>query len=68
MTLLAPSKPNSKNEIMAKRITLTITGNIEAIKKQLQDEHGVEFSYAQVVDLLINFYRKRNKPETSWQK
>jgi hypothetical protein len=53
---------------MAKRITLTITGNIEAIKKQLQDEYGVEFSYAQVVDLLINFYRKRNKPETSWQK
>ena len=49
---------------MTKRITLTITGNIESIKKQLQDEHGVEFSYAQVVDLLINFYRKRNKPET----
>lgn len=53
---------------MTKRITLTITGNIESIKKQLQDEHGVEFSYAQVVDLLINFYRKRNKPETKWQK
>jgi hypothetical protein len=48
-----------------KRITLTISGNIEAIKRQLQEEHGVEYSYAQVVDLLINFYRKSNKPVTT---
>jgi hypothetical protein len=48
-----------------KRITLTISGNIEAIKRQLQEEHGVEYSYAQVVDLLINFYRKSHKPVTT---
>ncbi len=48
-----------------KRITLTISGNIEAIKRQLQEEHGVEFSYAQVVDLLINFSRKAQKPATT---
>jgi hypothetical protein len=52
----------------SKRITLTISGNIDAIKKQLQEEHGVEFSYAQVVDLLINFYRKQHKFGTLWQK
>lgn len=51
-----------------KRITLTISGNIEAIKKQLQEEHGIEYSYAQLVDYLINFYRKNNKPVTAWSK
>jgi len=48
-----------------KRITLGISGNIEAIKKQLQEEHGVEYSYAQLVDFLINFYRKSNKPSST---
>lgn len=52
-----------------KRITIPISGNINAIKQQLQDEHGVEFSYAQVVDFLINFYRKRvQPPQTEWRK
>ncbi len=51
--------------VRTKRITLTISGNIEAIKRQLQEEHGVEYSYAQVVDLLINFYRKAQKPATT---
>ena len=51
-----------------KRITLSITGNIEAIKKDLQAELGVELSYAQVMDYLINHYRKGRKPTTSWQK
>jgi hypothetical protein len=50
-----------------KRITLGISGNIEAIKKQLQEEHGVEYSYAQLVDFLINFYRKSNKPVTNYR-
>lgn len=52
-----------------KRITLTISGNIEAIKKQLQEEHGIEYSYNQLVDYLINFYRKNGKkPNTEWRK
>lgn len=48
-----------------KRITLTISNNIEAIKRQLQEDHGVEYSYAQIVDFLINLYRKTRKPETT---
>ena len=48
-----------------KRITLTISGNIEAIKRQLQEEHGIEYSYAQLVDYLINFYRKAQRPATT---
>lgn len=52
-----------------KRITLTISANIEAIKKQIEEEHGVEYSYAQVVDYLINYYRKRNQPvKSEWRK
>jgi hypothetical protein len=50
-----------------KRITLGISGNIEAIKKQLQEEHGVEYSYAQVVNFLINFYRKQQKVTTNYR-
>lgn len=51
-----------------KRITLTISGNIESVKKDIEGKLGVELSYAQVMDYLINHYRKHNKPETSWQK
>jgi hypothetical protein len=50
-----------------KRITLGINGNIEAIKKQLQEEHGVEYSYAQVVNFLINFYRRQQKVTTNYR-
>lgn len=55
-------------QLRTKRITLGISGNIEAIKKQLQEEHGIEYSYAQLVDYLINFYRKHQTTKTSWQK
>lgn len=52
-----------------KRITLTISGNIEAIKRQLQEEHGIDYSYNQLVDYLINFYRKNGpQPRTEWRK
>jgi hypothetical protein len=52
-----------------KRITLTISGNIEAIKRQLQEEHGIDYSYNQLVDYLINFYRKNGpQPKIEWRK
>ena len=50
-----------------KRITLSISDNIDAIKKQIEEEHGVEYSYNQVVNILIHYYRKSKKPQTSWQ-
>jgi predicted DNA binding CopG/RHH family protein len=58
----------SKQIMRDKRITLTISNNIEAIKKQLQEEHGIEYSYAQLVDYLINFYRKQQPTKSSWQR
>ena len=52
-----------------KRITVPISGEIDAIRKQLQEEHGVEFTYSQTFDFLINFYRKRTQPpKTEWRK
>jgi len=55
--------------VKTKRITLTISANIEAIKKQLHEEHGIEYSYVQLVDYLINYYRKHNqRPKTEWRK
>lgn len=50
---------------MTKRITIPISGNIEAVKRQLREEHGIEYSYAQLIDYLINFYRKSIKPSST---
>ena len=49
-----------------KRITIPINGNLDAIRAQVKDELGVDMSYHQLVDFLIKFYRKHNKPATSW--
>ena len=51
-----------------KRITIPVSGNIDAIRAQLKDELGVELGYAQLIDYLIKFYRKNTKPVTLWQK
>ena len=51
-----------------KRITLTITGNVDSVKKDIEDKLGMELSYAQVIDYLIHHYRKGLRPVTSWQK
>lgn len=41
-----------------KRITVNINANIEAIRKQLYEQHGVEYTWVQLIDFLINHYRK----------
>lgn len=48
-----------------KRITVNINDNIDAIRVQVERETGVVFSYVQLIDFLINFYRK-NSVKTSW--
>lgn len=50
-----------------KRITMMVNPNIDAIKKQMEAEHGVELTYAQVLDMLTHFYRKHKKLETTWR-
>lgn len=48
-----------------KRITVSINANIDAIRKQLYEEHGIEYTYVQLFDYLINYYRK-SKPIKSF--
>lgn len=50
-----------------KRITIPVSGTIESIKEQLEKDHGVSYSYGQVIDFLIHNYRKQNKIGTVWQ-
>ena len=57
-----------EEHLNTKRITIPINGNIDAIKAQLKEELGVDLGYAQLIDYLIKFYRKHNKPATLWQK
>jgi hypothetical protein len=52
-----------------KRITIPVDGNIDSIRDQLHKELGVYMSYHQLVDYLINYYRKHNQqPKTEWRK
>ena len=51
-----------------KRITVPISGNVDAVKKDIEDKLGVELSYPQVINYLISYYRKSLKPVTVWQK
>lgn len=50
-----------------KRITVSINDNIDAIKRQVESETGVVFTYVQLIDYLINFYRKSGI-KTSWSR
>ena len=50
-----------------KRITIPVQGNIDAVKKQLQEQMGIDLSYSQVVDYLIKHYRDTVKPTTTWR-
>ena len=50
-----------------KRITIPVQGNIDSIRKQLQEQLGVDLSYSQVIDFLIKYYRDHVKPTTTWR-
>lgn len=49
---------------MTKRITLPIDGNIDSIKRTLQEKLGMQLSYHQVIDYLIKFYRDKQTVQT----
>ena len=50
-----------------KRITIPVAGNIDAIRRELQEKMGIDLSYSQVVDYLIKHYRDSVKPGTTWR-
>lgn len=53
---------------MSKRITLPISGKIDHIKEKVQEDLGIEMTYAQIVDFLIHYYvSKTAQPKTQWR-
>ncbi len=57
-----------------KRITLPVSGDIEAIRDQLTHDTGVKMTYNQVINFLIHFYMVRAhqpavniQPVTQWR-
>jgi hypothetical protein len=57
-----------------KRITLPVSGDIEAIRDQLTHDTGVKMTYNQVINFLIHFYMVRAHqptllvaPRTEWR-
>lgn len=55
-----------------KRITLPVSGDIEAIRDQLTHDTGIKMTYNQVINYLIHFYMVRTQqpdaPRTVWRK
>jgi len=54
-----------------KRITLPVSGDIEAIRDQLTHDTGIKMTYNQVINYLIHFYMVRTQqpdaPRTQWR-
>lgn len=50
-----------------KRVTIPVQGNIDAVKKELEELLGIDLSYAQVVDYLIKHWRDTKRIGTTWR-
>lgn len=52
-----------------KKITIFVDPNIEVIREHLLETTGVKFTYVQLFNYLINYYRKGSSiPATKWKK
>ena len=43
-----------------KRITITVDKKIDEIREKIQEDTGVQMTYVQTFDYLINYYLRRN--------
>jgi hypothetical protein len=50
-----------------KRLTVTVSDNIERIRQRLREETGVHMTYVQVFDYLITYYVKNQKIQSTWR-
>ena len=50
-----------------KRLTVTVSENIDRIRQRLYEETGVRMTYVQVFDYLISYYTKNQKIQTTWR-
>ena len=60
-------KANSRPVGKEKRITITVSSDIDVIRNKIQEDTGVVMTYVQTFDYLIHFYmQKANEPKTRW--
>lgn len=52
---------------MSKRLTITVSDNIDNIRQRLYEETGVRMTYVQVFDFLISYYMKNQRVQTTWR-
>ena len=52
---------------MKKRLTVSVSDDIDKIKQRIFEDTGVVMTYVQVFDYLINFYYKNQKIQTNWR-
>ena len=50
-----------------KRLTVSVSDDIDKIKQRIFEDTGVLMTYVQVFDYLINFYYKNQKIQTNWR-
>ena len=50
-----------------KRLTVSVSDDIDKIKQRIFEDTGVVMTYVQVFDYLINFYYKNQKIQTNWR-
>lgn len=50
-----------------KRLTISVSNDIDRIRRRLYEETGVMMTYVQVFDFLITYYVKNQNIQSTWR-
>lgn len=50
-----------------KRLTISVSDDIDRIRRRLYEETGVMMTYVQVFDFLITYYVKNQNIQSTWR-
>lgn len=50
-----------------KRLTISVSDDIDRIRRRLYEETGVMMTYVQVFDFLIKYYVKNQNIQSTWR-
>ena len=50
-----------------KRLTISVSDDIDRIRRRLYEETGVMMTYVQVFDFLIKYYVKNRNIQSTWR-
>jgi len=52
-----------------KRVTISVDRNIDVIRDHIEQTMGIQMSYVQLFNYLINYYKTHSSiPKTMWKK